>query len=78
MDLLIVYLLLEQSGQSQSLELLRNQSVNIINVAMRIHQLRGHNNAITEEFEKLSDSALIKLQQQVFLVINILTNFYDS
>lgn len=77
MDLLLFYLLLEQSEQSQSLELLRNQSVNIIDVTIKIHQLRGHNNLITAEFEKISDSALIKLQQQVFLIINILTNFHD-
>ena len=77
MDLLLFYLLLEQSEQSQSLELLRNHSVNIIDVTIKIHQLRGHNNLITAEFEKISDSALIKLQQQVFLIINILTNFHD-
>lgn len=78
LDLLIVYLLLENAGQSQSLQLLHAQSVNIVSVAMQIHQLRGHNNAITAEFEQLSNADLIKLQQQVFLIINILTNFYDA
>ena len=73
-----MYLLLENAGQSQSLQLLHAQSVNIVSVAMQIHQLRGHNNAITAEFEQLSNADLIKLQQQVFLIINILTNFYDA
>lgn len=76
LDLFIFYLFLSMSFNDLSLQIMINQEINISETIVKIHQFRGHGNNITDEFCQVNDAQIIKLQEDTFLIIQILTQSY--